>query len=101
MRRVRWLVLGCACVGLLVACQPPPRQVLLPASKILQLRRMVKSGPSLRTTFYSYMVKRSLLNLCSRPAAPIADMTTGPDGRMWLIGDRGIAVYDPAQDKQP
>lgn len=30
----------------------------------------------------------------------IADMTTGPDGRVWIVGDRGIAVYDPAADKQ-
>jgi ligand-binding sensor domain-containing protein len=31
----------------------------------------------------------------------IADMTTGPDGRVWFVGDRGIAVYDPARDQQP
>jgi hypothetical protein len=31
----------------------------------------------------------------------IADMTTGPDGRVWIVGERGIAVYDSAQDTQP
>ena len=31
----------------------------------------------------------------------IADMTTGPDGRVWIAGERGVAVYDPTQDKQP
>lgn len=24
----------------------------------------------------------------------IQDMTTGPDGRVWIVGDRGVAVYD-------
>ncbi len=23
-----------------------------------------------------------------------------PDGRMWFVGNAGLAVYDPAQDKQ-
>jgi ligand-binding sensor domain-containing protein len=32
---------------------------------------------------------------------PIQDMTTGPDGRVWVVGDRGVAVYDPMADKQP
>jgi ligand-binding sensor domain-containing protein len=25
----------------------------------------------------------------------IRDETVGPDGRVWIVGDRGIAVYDP------
>ena len=32
---------------------------------------------------------------------PIQDITTGPDGRVWFVGDRGVAVYDPKLDKQP
>ncbi len=31
----------------------------------------------------------------------LRDETFGPDGRVWLVGDRGIAVYDPTKDKQP
>jgi ligand-binding sensor domain-containing protein len=30
----------------------------------------------------------------------IQDMTAGPDGRVWLVGDRGVAVYDPTADEQ-
>lgn len=26
-------------------------------------------------------------------------ITSDPDGRLWLVGDHGIAVYDPAKDK--
>jgi ligand-binding sensor domain-containing protein len=28
-------------------------------------------------------------------------ITSDPDGRLWLVGDRGIAVYDPAKDDLP
>jgi len=28
-------------------------------------------------------------------------LTGGPDGRIWIIGDEGVAVYDPAADRQP
>jgi hypothetical protein len=31
----------------------------------------------------------------------ISKLTGGPDGRIWVIGDKGIGVYDPAADKQP
>jgi len=27
-------------------------------------------------------------------------MMAGFDRRVWIVGERGIAVYDPAQDKQ-
>jgi ligand-binding sensor domain-containing protein len=30
----------------------------------------------------------------------VQDMTSGPDGRVWIVGDRGVAVYDP-KGKQP
>ena len=31
----------------------------------------------------------------------IQDMTTGPDGRVWIVGDHGVAVYEPAIDELP
>ena len=31
----------------------------------------------------------------------ISELTGGPDGRLWLSGDRGVAVYDPRKDQQP
>jgi|GEM_PF-4953917 len=31
----------------------------------------------------------------------IQDEARGPDGRIWFVGDRGIAVYDPAKDDRP
>jgi hypothetical protein len=31
----------------------------------------------------------------------ISQLAGGPDGRIWLMGDAGVAVYDPAADKQP
>jgi len=35
------------------------------------------------------------------PLRQIRELTSGPDGRIWIVGDIGIAVYDPAADKQP
>jgi ligand-binding sensor domain-containing protein len=35
------------------------------------------------------------------PLRQIRELTGGPDGRIWIVGDIGIAVYDPAADKQP
>jgi ligand-binding sensor domain-containing protein len=35
------------------------------------------------------------------PLRQIRVLTSGPDGRIWLVGDIGVAVYDPAADKQP
>ena len=37
----------------------------------------------------------------SAPVGAIRKLTGGPDGRIWVIGDRGIAVYDPSADKGP
>ena len=31
----------------------------------------------------------------------VQDMTSGPDGRVWIVGERGVAIYDPALDHQP
>ncbi len=31
----------------------------------------------------------------------IRDEVVSPDGRVWIAGDRGVAVYDPAKDAQP
>jgi ligand-binding sensor domain-containing protein len=31
----------------------------------------------------------------------ISRLAGSPDGRIWLMGDRGIAVYDPAADRRP
>ncbi len=31
----------------------------------------------------------------------IQDETIGPDGRVWIVGDRGVAMYDPRKDWQP
>jgi hypothetical protein len=31
----------------------------------------------------------------------ISKLTGGPDGRIWVIGEKGVGVYDPAADKQP
>jgi hypothetical protein len=31
----------------------------------------------------------------------INDLTSGPDGRIWISGHQGIAVYDPSKDQQP
>jgi len=28
-------------------------------------------------------------------------LTSDPDGRIWIIGDEGVAVYNPAADKRP
>ena len=35
------------------------------------------------------------------PLRQIGELTNGPDGRIWIVGDIGIAVYNPAADKQP
>ena len=35
------------------------------------------------------------------PLRQIRELSSGPDGRIWIVGDIGIAVYDPAADKQP
>jgi len=35
------------------------------------------------------------------PLRQIRELTGGPDGRIWIVGDIGIAVYDPAAGKQP
>jgi ligand-binding sensor domain-containing protein len=37
----------------------------------------------------------------STPMRQIRELVGGPDGRIWLVGDLGVAVYDPAKDKQP
>jgi streptogramin lyase len=31
----------------------------------------------------------------------ISRLTSGPDGRIWVIGDKGVGVYDPKADKLP
>jgi ligand-binding sensor domain-containing protein len=31
----------------------------------------------------------------------VRDMASDPAGRVWVAGDRGIAVYDPALESQP
>jgi ligand-binding sensor domain-containing protein len=31
----------------------------------------------------------------------IRELTSGPNGRVWILGASGVAVYDPAADKQP
>jgi len=33
------------------------------------------------------------------PLRQIRELTSGPDGRIWIVGDIGIAVYNPAMDK--
>lgn len=35
------------------------------------------------------------------PMRQISELASGPDGRIWIVGDIGIAVYDPAADKLP
>jgi ligand-binding sensor domain-containing protein len=35
------------------------------------------------------------------PAGVIRKITGSSDGRIWIVGDKGIAMYDPAADKQP
>jgi ligand-binding sensor domain-containing protein len=35
------------------------------------------------------------------PLHQIRELTSGPDGRIWIVGDIGIAVYNPAASKQP
>ncbi len=35
------------------------------------------------------------------PIGLISDLVTAPDGRLWFVGWRGVAVYDPTQDNQP
>lgn len=35
------------------------------------------------------------------PMRQIRELTSGPDGRIWIVGEIGIAVYDPAADKLP
>jgi ligand-binding sensor domain-containing protein len=32
---------------------------------------------------------------------PIRDMASDPDGRVWLVGDHGVAVYDPSHAATP
>ena len=36
----------------------------------------------------------------SPPLGWISTMTTAPDGRLWFVGSRGVAVYD-SQGNQP
>jgi ligand-binding sensor domain-containing protein len=31
----------------------------------------------------------------------IRELTSSPDGRVWVLGSSGVAVYDPAKDKLP
>jgi ligand-binding sensor domain-containing protein len=35
------------------------------------------------------------------PIGPVRELTSGLDGRVRLISDEGVAVYDPAKDKRP
>ena len=35
------------------------------------------------------------------PMRQIRELASGPDGRIWIVGDLGVAVYDPAMDRQP
>jgi hypothetical protein len=35
------------------------------------------------------------------PIGAIVATTIASDGRVWFAGKHGIAVYDPAKDKQP
>jgi ligand-binding sensor domain-containing protein len=35
------------------------------------------------------------------PIHDIRELTSGPDGRVWVLGASGVAVYDPAADMQP
>jgi ligand-binding sensor domain-containing protein len=44
---------------------------------------------------------KSWLLVASPPLGWIDVITTAPDGRLCFATRRGIAVYDPTQDKQP
>ena len=35
----------------------------------------------------------------STPVKTIDELRAGPDGRIWVVGYNGLAVYDPAVDK--
>lgn len=47
--------------------------------------------------FYDGQAWRSLL----LSVGAIRELTSGSDGRVWVLGASGVAVYDPAGDKQP
>jgi ligand-binding sensor domain-containing protein len=44
---------------------------------------------------------RTWRNISAPDIGYVSRITSSPDGRIWLIGQRGIAVYDPTRDATP
>ncbi len=80
------------CLALSACRRPAPRPILL--------------SPPPPSASPQFTPLPALAERCiSRPGAVWHTWRTAQnpsaDGRIWVIGDRGIAVYDPAADKQP
>jgi streptogramin lyase len=47
-----------------------------------------------------YASARTTWQIANLPdVGPIQDEALDPNGRIWFVGDRGVAVYDPAKGK--